>query len=530
MRTDPASSPGEVRNDVEQAEVRPKGDRDEVAASAGRGVLFIGAAKIYFLMAGAAIEFALARVLGADRYGSYRFVNSVVSPVNNVMVTGTIQAVSRDTTADLSKAEQVKATGLRMHLFIGLPLAVIFGLGAPLWAHLAHDAAKTKLLAMSAVIALSYAFYAVLVGAANGARQFHKQAGLDMTFATMRAIAVVGGAAGLGVVGAIGGWIVASVIIFGLAAIWVGLPKSKPTDVRPMARYLAGVATYLILVNLLMTVDSFLLKRLSAEWLTSHGVTDEHVVSDYSDGRVGYYGAVQLIARLPYQLMLAVTFVIFPLVSQATFSDQKERAQSYVRTTLRYSLIFASAMAVAMAALPDRLLRVPFLPEYGFFGGQALATLAIGHVGFAIFAIAGTILNSAGYTREPVLVAAVTLLALVVGLWVAIPQFSNTEDVLMACGAATGGAMIIGAILSVAVLWRRMGAGLPPMTVVRVAVALAVGIAAGRFLPARGKIVTLAEAIVVVIVFLIALVVTGELKSADVKTLLGGLLRRRKPA
>lgn len=506
--------------------------RDEVGASAGRGVLFIGGAKIYFMVAGAAIEFALNRVLGTVLYGAYGFIASAVSTVNNVVVTGTIQAVSRFTTADAAKAEEAKATGLRMHLFVGLPLAILFGLGAPLWAYLAHDASKTGPLALSAAIALAYAFYAVLVGSANGARQFHKQAGLDVMFATLRAVAVVGAAAaGFGVYGAIGGWVVASAMIFAIAAVWVGLPGrtgAKPADVRPMTRYLAGVATYLILINLLMSVDSFLLKRLSAEWLHQHGVTDGSVVSNYSDLRVGYYRAVQQLARLPYQLMIAVTFVIFPLVSQATFSDDKERAQKYVRTTLRYSLIFASAMAVGLAALPAGLMRVPFRPEYGFFGGPALAMLAIGHVGFAIFTIAGTILNSAGYTREPVLVAAFTLVALVVGLWVAIPQFPNTEDALMACGAATGGAMILGAGASIAVLWRRMGAALPVATVVRVLIALAAAIVAGRFLPVKGKLVTLAEAIVVVMVFLAALVATCELKGADVKALAGGVLKRRK--
>ena len=46
------------------------------------------------------------------------------------------------------------------------------------------------------------AFYAVFVGTANGMHQFHKQAGLDITFATLRAVGLIGMAMlGLGVVG-----------------------------------------------------------------------------------------------------------------------------------------------------------------------------------------------------------------------------------------------------------------------------------------------------------------------------------------
>ena len=68
------------------------------ARDAGRGVFFIAGAKIYFIIAGFAIEvIALPNLLGASVFGAYALVASMVSPVNNVLVTGTIQAVSRFT-------------------------------------------------------------------------------------------------------------------------------------------------------------------------------------------------------------------------------------------------------------------------------------------------------------------------------------------------------------------------------------------------------------------------------------------------
>ena len=63
---------------------------------------------------------------------------------------------------------------------------------------------------LAGLIVGGYAFYAVFVGTANGLHQFHKQAGLDITFATLRAAGLLGMAmAGLGVIGVIGGWVAA---------------------------------------------------------------------------------------------------------------------------------------------------------------------------------------------------------------------------------------------------------------------------------------------------------------------------------
>ncbi len=42
---------------------------------------------------------------------------------------------------------------------------------------------------------LCYALYAALVGSLNGRRMFMHQAGLDMTFSTVRTIGIVGAAA-----------------------------------------------------------------------------------------------------------------------------------------------------------------------------------------------------------------------------------------------------------------------------------------------------------------------------------------------
>jgi stage V sporulation protein B len=501
---------------------------DDAAATAGRGVVFIGAAKMYFILAGLAIDVGLPNLLGKYQYGAYQVINSFVSWINNVVVTGTIQAVSRQTTADQSRAQNAKATGLKMQLRVGLPVAITYALLAPLWAYLLHDRSKTALFALSGAIAAGYSIYAVLVGSANGSRQFHKQAGLDVTFATLRTIALLGAAAlGLGVYGAISGWIGAVVLIMLLAFAWVGGPKGAPADsVKPMTGYLGGLAAYLIVTNLFLFADAFLLKRLSAEWFHAHG-HDLVTAAREADGQVGLYAAAQKLARLPYQLMIAVTFVVFPLVSQATFENDKAKAASYVRTTMRLSLVFAGALGATLAAHPEPLIRILYPGEFATAGGPALSALAVGHVAFVLFIIGGTILNSAGRTRDAVIGSIVPILALAVSLWITIPRLEPGREMLFGAGICTAAAMLLGALVTGAQLRHHFGVFLPVLTGVRVVLATAAAIVVCRYVPKHGFVMAVAGALVAMIVYMATLVLTGELGRADLERVLAVARRRR---
>ena len=249
------------------------------ARSAGRGVVFIAIAKVYFMVLGAVIEFSLPALLGRVAFGAYGVVSSLVSPINNVIIVGTIQAVSRFASHDQDKARAVQRAGLRMHLMIGLPVAVSFAVMVPIFAHFfLYDQRKTVPLMLASAIVAGYSFYAVFVGHANGTRAFHKQAGLDMGFATMRAAGILGlAAAGFGLVGAIGGWVLAVAGILLVSSFVVGVPgrTGEKQPMRPLVAFFGSVALYLIFMNFIMVVDQLLLKRMSTEWFIAHEQSSE---------------------------------------------------------------------------------------------------------------------------------------------------------------------------------------------------------------------------------------------------------------
>jgi stage V sporulation protein B len=494
------------------------------SVSAGRGLVFITAAKLWFMVAGYVVQFALPRALGSPaRYGVWVIVLSVLSPVNNVMVTATIQGVSKFTSEIEERQGTVLRAALKLQALLGGGVALAFFLMAPVIAWFEHDATLTPYIQLATGVALSYAFYAVFVGAANGRKEFHKQAGLDMTYSTLRCIFVVGAAALFhSALAAVGGFVGAAAMVLVLSVFVVGFgkPSTQPFDVKMLARFFSGVAFYLLIVNLLMFTDGLLLKRVVTEWAQARGLADP---AAYANEQAGFYGAVQNVARIPYQLILAVTLVIFPLISKSTFDNDLDKTRGYVRNTMRYSLVVAALFAAVLAARPESTMRLFYKPEYSI-GSHALSALVLGYVAFSLFNIAGTIINGSGRTLPTTIIGAVTLATTVAAEWIGIRVALETgADPLYVAAVTTAATMTLGLVISIGYLWRTFGAALPMMTLVRVAAAYAAALATGwawnRAGLMPGKIGTLASCAVVGVVYLVVCVVSGELRPSELKRL-----------
>lgn len=491
---------------------------------AGRGLLFITGAKLWFMLMGYVVQFALPRALGSPaKFGIWVLVLAVVSPVNNVTVTATIRDVSKFASESDGRAGAVTRAALKLQALIGGGAALLLVLLAPAIAWFERDSSLVPDLRLSAGIVLAYSLYAVFVGAANGARHFHKQAGLDMTFATLRTVLVVGAAMAFRTAfAAIGGFVTAAVIILFISMVWVGFGEKpdRPFPIRTLARYFGGVAAYLLIVNLLMFVDGLLLKRLVAEHAAHLGALQAAIVANAQEG---FYGAVQAVARIPYQLILAVTFVIFPLVSKSTFDDDRAKTRGYVQATMRYSLLVAVLFAVCLGARPDAVLRLFYKPEYAV-GAVALGPLLLGYVCFSLFGISGTIINGAGRTLAPFIVGSITLATAIVSTWAAIAfALSSGRDPLLWAALATMASMAIGVVLFGLYIRATFGAFVGPLSIARTALAAACGVAVGRVWPVHGflggKVGTILSSAAIGLVFLAVAVGSGELRLKELLAL-----------
>ena len=509
---------------------------DDVGAATRRGVIFIPMAKLWFLVAGLLMQLLLPRALGsAALFGMWTLVLGWLSVVNNVLIQATIQSVAHFAAAGAKALDDAKRTALQVNLRLGLGIAAAFFLAAPLVARFEHDAELIPHLRLATGVIVAYSFYAVFVGAANGARQFHKQAALDMTFSTLRTGLVLAAAMSFhATLPAVGAFVLAAGLIMVLSIGVIGMPKpgqSPPGAMRQMFSYMGWLMLYMAAINALMFLDGWWLKRLCTE-ASSHAGLAAFEVKRSVDALVGVYAAAQTVARLPYQLILAVAFIIFPLLSTPALRADKVRTRRYIETTLRYSLVVMVAMVAGLGVRPQATLRLLYPAEYST-GASAFSILLGAYVCFSLLCIVGTITNSLGRALPTALLGLLTALVTCGAVYLSIQNGLLTGDPPLraaALGLLVG--MGGGLVLNLAYLWRCLQVTVPPLSLLRAGVGFAAVVALGRVWPGPGtpgllgsKLGTILCAGLASLLYLGVLMLLRELSLRELM-----LLRRDRPA
>lgn len=501
------------------------------ASRAGRGAAAIALAKVYFVLAGFGVQFALPRLFGsAARYGLYQSVMVGVSILNNLMIAATVQTVAKLVSEDEASAPATVRRALAIQLGVGLLGAGGLSLAAGPLAARMYDPNYASMVRIASVVVLAYALYATLVGALNGRQRFVAQAGFDAGFTTLRTVGLCVGAALFGVAGAVSGFAAAAVTITLAAVVVVGIGgRVEGREAPPLARflrYMAPVWLYQALLNMLLQLDTLLIKGQITRMAVASGVAVAAAV-EQADVLTGYYKAAQNFAFVPYQLVLTATLVVFPMVSKATSSGDDEAARAAIRGAARFSLLALLLMAAPIAGAADGVLRLMYPPEY-VAGAAVLRILAPSLVAFALFSLAATVLAGAGRPGVAAGVAGLAVACMVALDVIALRIAGPRTLALTALSLGTGSAMVIAATVAITLVHRRFGAFVPFGTVVRAVPAALVAFGVAHFTPHEGKLMALVAVAAGGVAYLGVLLVLGELTD-----LLAGLrerLARRKAA
>jgi stage V sporulation protein B len=507
----------------------PPVDRGATARQAGRGGLAIAGAKVFFILSGLIQQIALKHILGLQSYGTLGRVQGIASVVYNPVVSASVQGVSR-AVAQSPDAERDAATRrvLGIHAAAILPIAVGFFAAAPALARALHAPHLTTPLRIVTGVLFLYGLYTPLVGVLNGRKLFSRQALVDVLFATLRTIGLLGGAwlmvgRGLGVEGSLTGFVGAAVIILVLTIPLAGVGRAGPggPSVRQHLVFIAPLLAGQFALNLLFQSDLQLLGLFAAEAAEAAGRDPA-----LADTLAGAYRNAQLFCFLPYQLLLSVTFVLFPLLASAWRDQDREAVARYVRTGVRLAVVLAGLMVSVTASLPGPLLRLVFGADSAALGAEAMGVLALGLGAFAIFGILATVLTS--LKREVVsAVLTIAALALVGGLCTALVRGQPYgADMLLRTAASTSAGLLLATLLAAFFVYRTARAVVPPITVIRVALGLGACMLVARALPSPGKLLTLGYAALLGLIYLVVLVVSRELRRADLD-LVTQVLRRK---
>lgn len=480
---------------------KPLPSTDNIAAIAGRGAIYITGAKIWFIVSGYGITVTLAHLLSIENYGIYRVVINTVSIINAVIVTGTYQTVSKYVSQEPEKADSIKWKALGLQVYVGGAATLGFFLLAPVVASLLNDPRLTGWLRLASLITLSYSFYSVYTGYFNGKRRFGIQAGLDISYSTLKLVFIVLLAwLGLGVTGSVGGFALAAASVLFISAI-VARGGDRKGDVR--AGQLFKFQSYLLLftfvLTLLQRVDLMLIKALSSPDATT------------ASENAAYYSAAVDIANITYQIIVSVTFVIFPLISQSTFADDRARTQGYISKTLRYTLMVMALTATLFSSSASGVLRVIYRDAYQA-GSQALRIVAFGMLFFGLLYIVTTIISASGQPAVSLLLGVITLVTSTALNALLIPSRG-----LIGAATATTVSMLVGTVLACAYLWRRFRTLMSFTSALRIAACAGVVYGASLLFSPASKVPVIAQLIALSVAYVIVLVLSGELGRNDLR-------------
>lgn len=513
------------------APATPETAASDVTRAAGRGGLAVAFAKIYFIVVGLVQQIALPRLLGLDGYGALASVLSIAGITYNPVTTTSIQSVSRAVAqaTPATEAGTIRRV-LSVHAVFALLLALGFFLLAPVIANSVGASHLVGPLRILSAVMLLYGLYTPLIGVLNGQRKFVAQATLDVIAATLRTTGLITGAfllgrhGTLGVEGATAGFVAGATLILVAALLRVSIGKRGPSAITKRAHLLFALPVLLgqVLFNLLLQADLTLLRRFASEAALARGLA-----ATAADPLVGAYRATQLFSFLPYQLLIAVTFILFPLLASAARDGDRAAVARYVRTGVRLALVLAGAMVSVTAGLSERLLHLVFGAEAAALGGRSLELLAIGFGGFAIFGVLTTVLNSLKHERESAVVTAVAVTLVAALCYLRVRGAPFGEDLLFLTAEATAAGLFVATLSAAFFVYRAAGAVAPPLSLLRVLAAVAVATTIGRYLPHAGKILTPLYALVVAASYALILLVTRELGAEDLSTLRTVLTKRR---
>jgi O-antigen/teichoic acid export membrane protein len=267
---------------------------------------------------------------------------------------------------------------------------------------------------------------------------------------------------------------------------------------------MAAVVSYTFLINVALNYDLILLRRFA-------GMA---VDATRAGALAGNYEALRNLALLPYQALLVVTFVIFPLVSRSTFAEDRETTRAYVRQTLRYAMMLAAAMGVVLAARPLALLSTFYPPAYSE-GARALPVLVSGICCLALLAVSGSIVNASGHPKVAVGLVATTVIVGGALAFVLVPAAEPGPEMLFRAAVATSLGMLAGLAVALVYLRKRFEAGPPLASVGRTLVATVLATIVGRLIPGTGKLMGLASLGIVGVTYLAALIVMREFGPED---------------
>ncbi len=360
------------------------------------GAIYLTFSSVIFLISGYVINIWLGRYLGAEIYGIYGIIISLVTVINLTQTAGLPQAVSKYVASDKNQSEEIYKTGFIIQIISTTFISLLFFLFSGALANLLKDSTLTPYLQLAAFIFPLYGLFALLTGYYNGLHLFGKQAFLHIIYSLVKVITIIALAYFFHLYGVILGFIISPIIAL---LVRFHTPRNDSPD---FAKASSGKATewykklilfsfpligVAIAANLLQSIDLFFVKALT-----------------HSNSSAGFYTANQNIAEIPFFALSALSSVLFPSISKHLSQNMHGEARILIKKSLRFCLLVLTPGVLLISATSNIVLSLLFSKAF-YPGAPSLSILVIGSGFFTLFVILTTIISSAGSPTKSALLA-----------------------------------------------------------------------------------------------------------------------------
>lgn len=170
---------------------------------------------------------------------------------------------------------------------------------------------------------------------------------------------------------------------------------------------------------------------------------------------VGFYSVALPTVMLIWYVPLAVSAVLFPMVSEMNARGHKEYLRKGISLVYKYSYLIVTPVAFTMLLFPDIIIRILFGEKY-IGGAIALQILAIGSIFYTIALINSNVLAGLGKVKTNAAIILITAVLNIVLCIVLVPKYG-----VGAAAAATSSSYFLMMILNTFVLQKKIQLPLP---------------------------------------------------------------------
>ena len=356
----------------------------------GEGTIHLLVSEFIFLIAGYIIYIGLSRMITPQEFGIYGVIVTLATIITMIFNASIIQSVSKFISERSEDAESITSTIFRGQLVLSIIVTALYFLLSPYIAMLFNDPSLTPYIRLSSLLILVNPSLYTLIGYFNGLKKFKLQAIAQNVNVISKVIFIfLFVYIGWAVTGAVLGFIVAGFIAFFVSYFVskIGLKKlifsrKRVINFKKVLSFAIPLIFLSIVINLLRSIDLLFLKALT----NPIGLANTYA---------GYYTAALSISKIPFIVILALSFVLFPIISEVTFKKDILKTKMYINKAMRYSLLITVTICFFLSSTAKQLM--PFIyPESYVAGSSALIILVIGFGFYALYTMLSTVISGSG--------------------------------------------------------------------------------------------------------------------------------------